>query len=36
MSVFVPIPKKGNIKDCSNYNTIELISDATKVMLKIL
>ena len=36
MSVFVPIPKKGNIKDCSNYNTIELISYATKVMLKIL
>ena len=35
-SVFIPIPKKGNAKECSNYNTITLISDASKVMLKIL
>ena len=35
-SVFIPIPKKGNAKDCSNYCTIALISDAYKVMLKIL
>ena len=35
-SVFIPIPKKGNAKECSNYHTIELISHATKVMLKIL
>ena len=35
-SVFVPIPKKGNAKECSNYCKIELISHATKVMLKIL
>ena len=31
-----PIPKKGNAKECSNYHTIELISHASKVMLKIL
>ena len=36
MSVFIPIPKKGNPKECSNYRTIALISHATKVMLKIL
>ena len=36
MSVFIPIPKKGNAKDCSNYHTIALISHASKVMLKIL
>ena len=36
MSVFIPIPKKGNAKKCSNYHTIALISDASKVMLKIL
>ena len=36
MSVFIPIPKKGNAKECSNYHTIELISHANKVMLKIL
>ena len=36
MSVFIPIPKKGNAKECSNYHTIELISHASKVMLKIL
>ena len=36
MSVFIPIPKKGNDKDCSNYPTIALISHASKVMLKIL
>ena len=35
-SVFIPIPKKGNSKECSNYPTIELISHASKVMLKIL
>ena len=35
-SVFIPIPKKGNAKDCSNYHTIALISHASKVMLKIL
>ena len=36
MSVFIPIPKKGNAKECSNYHTIVLISHASKVMLKIL
>ena len=35
-SVFIPIPKKGNAKECSNHHTIELISHAIKVMLKIL
>ena len=35
-SVFVPIPKKGNAKECSNYHTIALISHPGKVMLKIL
>ena len=35
-SVFVPIPKKGNAKECSNYRTIALMSHASKVMLKIL
>ena len=35
-SVFIPIPKKGNAKECSNYRTIVLISHASKVMLKIL
>ena len=35
-SVFIPIPKKGNAKECSNYPTIALISRASKVMLKIL
>ena len=35
-SVFIPTPKKGNAKECSNYQTIALISDTTKVMLKIL
>ena len=33
-SVFIPIPKKGNAKECSNYCTIVLISHASKVMLK--
>ena len=33
--VFIPIPKKGNAKECSNYYTIALISQASKVMLKI-
>ena len=36
MSVFIPITKKGNAKECSNYCTIALISHASKVMLKIL
>ena len=36
MSVFIPIPKKGNAKERSNYCTIALISHATKVILKIL
>ena len=34
-SIFIPIPKKGNDKECSNYHTIALISHASKVMLKI-
>ena len=36
MSVFIPIPKKGNAKECSNYRIIALITHASKVMLKIL
>ena len=36
MSVFIPIPKKGNTKECSNYGTFALISHASKVMFKIL
>ena len=36
MSLFIPIPKKGNAKECSNYCTIVLISHASKVMLKTL
>ena len=36
MSVFIPIPKKGNARECSNYHTIALISHASKVMIKIL
>ena len=35
-SVFIPIPKTGNAKECSNYHTIALISHASKVMLKLL
>ena len=35
-SVFIPIPRKGSAKECSNYHTIALISHASKVMLKIL
>ena len=35
-SVCIPIPKKGNAKQCSNYHTIALISHATKEMLKVL
>ena len=35
-SVFIPIPKKGNAKECSNYHTIALISHTSKVILKIL
>ena len=34
--VFIPVPKKGNAKECSNYHTIALISHASKVMFKIL
>ena len=34
-SVFIPIPKKGNVKECSNYHTTALISHASKAMLKI-
>ena len=33
---FIPIPKKGNAKECSNYDTIAFISHASKVMLRIL
>ena len=36
MSVFIPIPKKGSAKECSNYCTVALISHTSKVMLKIL
>ena len=36
MLVFIPIPKKGNAKECSNYHTIALFSHANKEMLKIL
>ena len=35
-SVFIPVPKKGNAKECSKYRTIALISHTSKVMLKIL
>ena len=35
-SIFIPIPKKGNVKECTNYCTIALISHASQVMLKIL
>ena len=35
-SVFIPIPKKGNAKECSNYQTLALISHVSRVMLKIL
>ena len=35
-SVFIPIPKKGNAEECSNYRTTALISHASKIMLKIL
>ena len=35
-SVFIPIPKKGNAKECSNYHTIALVSHTSKVMFKIL
>ena len=35
-SVFIPIPKKGNTKECLNYHKISLVSHASKVMLKIL
>ena len=35
-SVFIPVPKKGNARECSNYRTVVLISHASKVMLKIL
>ena len=35
-SVFIPIPKKGNDKECSNYHTVVIISHSSKIMLKIL
>ena len=35
-SVFIPIPKKSNVKECSNYHTIALVSHVSKVILKIL
>ena len=35
-AVFIPIPKKGNARECSNYHTIALMSHTSKVMLKIL
>ena len=35
-SIFIPIPKKGKVKECSNYHTIILISHASKLMIKIL
>ena len=35
-SIFIPIPKKGNAKECANYCTIALISHASKVMLKLI
>ena len=35
-SVFIPIPKKGNAKECSDYHTVALISHASRVMLKVL
>ena len=35
-SVFIPIPKKGNVKECSKYHTIALISHASKVTLRVL
>ena len=35
-SIFIPVPEKGNAKECSNYCTIALIANASKVMLKIL
>ena len=35
-SLFIPIPKKGNAEQCSNYHTIAVISHASKIMLKIL
>ena len=36
MSAFIPIPKKDNARECSNYHTIALISHASKIILKIL
>ena len=36
MSIFIPVPKKGNAKECSNYLTIALISHTSKVMFNIL
>ena len=35
-SIFIPIPKKGNAKECSNYHTVAFISYTSKIMLKIL
>ena len=36
MSVFIPIPKKGNAKECLNYHTVDITSHTSKVMLKII
>ena len=36
LSIFIPIPKKGHAKECSDYHTVALISHASKIMLKIL
>ena len=36
MSVFIPVPKKGNAKECSDYHTIALISHASELMLNII
>ena len=36
MSVFIPLPKNSNAKECSNYHTLALVSHASKVMLKFL
>ena len=36
MSVFIPMPKYGNVKECSNYHTVALVSCTSKIMLKIL
>jgi hypothetical protein len=35
-SIFLPLPKKGDMRQCSNYRTIALISDASKILLRII